>query len=217
MPWDSQPRKPTLKWPRLISSDPYILQEPADEWKVVFELIPLTTTIDKRSKFFGQVKAEKVSPMHTGEVCDQCRMDIYGPFFVCICTSCDFIWCWSCLADPNHEHNCGHAFARVDGECGPTLSRRKDVVLAAARETIARRKGESTTIITDHRHEQVSPSPGLRKTFKHFASTFLSPSRSSSNVKADIAKQPQESTGIQNQNNIVEVTAEAKYEVSLMV
>jgi hypothetical protein len=213
VPWDPELHKPTLQWPRLVTSDPYVVQEVVEEWKVVSDVVPLQTITHRRGKFFGHIKPEKVSPVYSGTICSHCRKDIYGPLFVCSRASCDFIWCWSCMTDPDNEHDCKHSFVRFDGEYGSNLTRRKYAVVYGAKV-----KRESSVVVAGPSKpaEQTSRSSWFRESLKHFASSYPSHSRSSSNTSADNTKQTHQSPSNVDQDIIFEVAAEAKYDVSLL-
>jgi hypothetical protein len=123
------------------------------------------------------------------------------------------------MANPDHQHRCGQAFARVDGESGPIFPRRKESVLTAARVATAERKCKSKTAIADRESgpsqpaEQTSRPSMFRKGLMHFTSSHFTHSRSESTV----VKQPQVSPAVVNQDVIFEVTAEAKYEARSVI
>ena len=215
MPWDPEPCRPTLQWPPLMASNPYILKEPEAEWTVVSDMIPLKTITIKRSKYIGSDKPDKISAAHRDAVCDHCHNDIYCPLFVCSCSLCVF-WCWSCITNPGNEHPCEHTFIRVDGEKGSNLARRQYAAQAVAIESPVEVKCMSSAVVAGPSRQPKQPlgrPSGFRVGLKQFPSHHLSRVQSLSNI---MAEQPRDLLSNANQDAVIEVTAEAKYNVILI-
>lgn len=200
-----------MRWPSLISSQPYVLQNLNDEWRIISELVPLSTEVSRRSEFWGCLKPEKLSPLYTGSNCDQCTGQIYGPRFMCGHSSCIRTLCWSCMADPEIEHHSKDPFIRLD--YGDQFLKKTRYVCQTAAEAanITADKEPSSSKL----NEQTSGSKGLRGSLRHIASTYFPHSRSSSSSNFKVPETPAKHDEISSSHQkVVALTSEAIYEVS---
>lgn len=211
MSWDPEEAKKPMRWPRLDSCDPYLLQTPTDEWRVISEYVPVSTIVRKRSDYLGQSKPEKLSPAYTGVTCDQCHNGIHGPRFCCSHSTCKFTWCWQCMADLDNQHHSAHALYRIDDENAASSQ--------VLRTSASRIKTEVVSISPTDSGPSTSartPSPRrLRDDLKHLASSYFTHTRSSSSTTTQetsiVAPQGLQPRG--NDHSILEIVSDAVYQV----
>lgn len=161
MSWDPESRKPQLELPRLLSSSPYVLPAPGDEWRVVMHWTPLRFTTHKRKDFYTKPVPKDHNSGKSLMFCNECRVPIQGPRFVCCDCQVAVNWCWACISNSKKAHPNGHVFVRIEKssnsqDCIQKNLAAKSLVFRAKQKKKTHSKGNTVVQVTSEATHVVS-------------------------------------------------------------